>query len=199
MSSWSTVAAVFVGLALFAPPVTAQEPASPPAPNWSSEWTAYWAAGPAVSVFHSVGERWVQDTVVSWGHVVTAVHGSGALAGRLSLHVEGSPLVTVFQRERANGFGGTPLLLRWNQARPGRWAWFAEIAGGLLHTDNPVPEDTLRLNFTAHGGVGVRVRFGEHHAMLVGYRFHHISNGDRGVTNPGVNSNQVFAGVSVLR
>jgi hypothetical protein len=150
-----------------------------------SEWSAYWAAGPAVSIFHSVGDRRLQGTVVSWGRAgddhswLGAVRGPSFISRRRRTTGARIPA-----RDRSGG-GATPLLLRWNQARSRRWSLFAEVAGGVLSTNRPVPEDTLRLNFTAHAGVGVRLRVSIRHAILAGYRFHHISNGNRRPTNPG--------------
>jgi hypothetical protein len=62
-----------------------------------------------------------------------------------------------------------------------------------------MPEGTTRFSFTAQSGVGLRLHVAPRRALLLGYRFHHLSNGDRAETNPGVNSNLVYGGISFLR
>jgi len=195
---WRTCVATVACLLL--PMVSgAQTLVDPLVPDGASEWTLSAVGGPAVSVFHSVADRSLTLFPISWGRVVSGLHGSGILAGRLSMHLEAVPFVAVNQAETAYGAAITPIFLRWNFARHGRWAPFAEISGGFLRTDRPVPERTLRLNFTAHAGGGLRFRISETRALIVGYRFHHVSNGNRLEANPGVNSNLIVAGVSFFR
>jgi hypothetical protein len=67
--------------------------------------------------------------------------------------------------------------------------------GGLLTTD-PIPEDTGRINFSAHWGGGIRLHPRGGNAILLGYRFQHFSNGNQLGTNPGVNSHVFIAGWS---
>jgi hypothetical protein len=67
---------------------------------------------------------------------------------------------------------------------------------GGLWTTEPIPEDTGTANFTAHWGGGVRLFPRGPHALLVGYRFQHLSNGNQRDSNPGVNSHVVLLGWS---
>lgn len=165
----------------------------------ASEWTVAVAAGSAVSVFHSAAQRQLETVSMSWGRPVTEPHGPGMLSGQLALHIEVVPLVAVNQSPTAYGAAITPLFLRWNFARRRRWAPFADLSGGLVRTDRPVPDRTLRLNFTAHAGGGVRYFWSDRRALVIGYRFQHISNGNRLDSNPGVNANVVVVGISIFR
>ena len=67
-------------------------------------------------------------------------------------------------------------------------------SGGLLFTRDPVPENTTGANFTAHTGVGIRWFVRPAQALVLGYRFHHISNGNRLDRNPGVNAHVLQVG-----
>lgn len=139
------------------------------------------------------------ETFGDRGRVISRRRGPGFLAGRLEVLVEAVPVFVMFQSQRAYGFGVSPLFFRWNFARPERVQPFVEFAGGLLRTDRPVPEDTRRRNFTAQTGLGVRIWLSAHQALLLGYRFHHLSNAGPGEINPSVNSNFFYGGVSILR
>jgi hypothetical protein len=97
------------------------------------------------------------------------------------------------------GFGVSPLVWRWNFQPRGKLAPFAELAGGALWTRDPVPENTTTANFTAHVGYGVRYFVWPQTAIVVGYRFHHISNGNRLDENPGINAHVLQFGVSFAR
>jgi len=69
----------------------AQTSVDPLAPNGASEWTLLAVGGPAVSVFHSVADRSLMLFPISWGRVVSGLHGSGILAGRRRCTLKRSP------------------------------------------------------------------------------------------------------------
>jgi hypothetical protein len=165
----------------------------------ATEWSI--SAGPAFGVvlFHSErGHRYTLQTV-SWGRVLTAPHGPGALRGRFELVFEVVPIYGQYHPTSTYGFGITPLFWRWNFEPRGKVASFAELAGGGLWTRNAVPERTTTSNFTAHAGYGIRYFFRPGRTLNVSYRFHHISNGNRLERNPGVNAHVVLVGVSLIQ
>jgi hypothetical protein len=167
--------------------------------GYASEWMI--AAGPAlgVEVFHSVeGHRYLLQTI-SWGRVLTESVGSGVLRGRFGWAVEGVPIFGQFAPTDTFGLGLSPIVWRWNFDPRGPVAPFAELAGGVLWTRQPVPDRTTTVNFTAHIGAGVRYFLNPRRAVVVGYRFHHISNGNRLERNPGVNGHVFLAGISLVR
>ena len=180
--------------------VSAQEPSAPPTFDvGTSEWMA--TAGPAlgVTVFNSAeGHRYLLQSL-SWGRVLTKSYGPGVLRGRFEWSVEFVPVFAQFEPDTTYGLGFTPLVWRWNFEPRGRLVHFAELAGGALWTQDPVPTSTTTANFTAHLAYGVRYFFTSHTALVVGYRFHHISNGNRLERNPGVNAHVLQLGVSVVR
>lgn len=94
------------------------------------------------------------------------------------------------------GAGISPLGLTLNLEH-GRVRPFVGSSGGLIAFTDAVPlPETRRLDFTADfsGGVSRHRR-----AVLLGTRFHHISNWGRASPNRGLNTFNFFGGVSVFR
>jgi hypothetical protein len=177
----------------------AQEAPVPDLRDGTTEWVA--TAGPAlgVSLFHSVeGHRYILPSV-SWGRILTESHGPGPLRGRFEWAIEFIPVFGQFDPENTFGVGITPLLWRWNFEPRGRVVQFAELAGGALWTNDPVPARTTRANFTAHASYGVRYFLDRNLSFVASYRLHHISNGNRLEDNPGVNAHVLQLGISLLR
>ena len=165
----------------------------------TSEWMI--AGGPAwsASLFHSVeGHHYALQTV-SWGRILTGPRAPGFLRGRFEWAIEGVPIYGQYSPQNTYGFGITPLLWRWNFEPTGRLAPYAEVGGGALWTRDPVPAQTTTSNFTGHTGAGVRIFIRPDEALVIGYRFHHISNGNRLEANPGVNAHVLQFGWSHLR
>jgi len=66
--------------------------------------------------------------------------------------------------------------------------------GGAAYFDRRIPDpDETRLNFLADGHAGVYLR-SELGTATVGFRLQHISNGDRGRVNPGMDSRMLYVG-----
>jgi Lipid A 3-O-deacylase (PagL) len=183
------------------PAITHAQPftSTPPLDVGTTEWMV--TSGPAFSVnlFHSVaGHRYFLQTV-SWGRVLTGEHGPGKVRGRFQWSFEIVPLYGQYHPDNTLGVGISPLLWRWNFAPSGKVAPFVELAGGALFTRDPVPAKTTRANFTAHVAYGMRYFLAPQTALVVGYRFHHISNGNRLQENPAINAHVVQFGLSMLR
>jgi lipid A 3-O-deacylase len=165
----------------------------------TAEWMV--TGGPAFGfrIFHSApGHRYALQTL-SWGWMMSQPRGSGALRGRFEWAFEAVPIYGQYAPQRTYGFGLTPLVWRWNFEPRGRLAPYGELAGGALWTKDAVPERTTTSNFTAHLGAGLRIFLRPHDALVISYRLHHISNGNRLERNPGVNAHVVQLGWSNLR
>jgi hypothetical protein len=134
---------------------------------------------------------------VSWGRELTFSGGPGLLRGRFVWAIEVTPLYAQFSPDTVHGAGVAPLFWRWNFDPRGRWRPFAELSMGGLWTSAPIPEGTSSANFTAHAGLGTRIRASSRIGVVLAFRFQHISNGNQIVENPGVNAPMVWAGVSV--
>jgi hypothetical protein len=116
------------------------------------------------------------------------------LRGRFAWGVEVLPFFVQYHPVRSYGVGVSPLLWRWSFETRGRFAPFVEMGGGGLWTNADVPGETTRANYTAHLTAAVRVLRGGARGALVGYRFDHISNGNRVQPNPGVNAHVLVIG-----
>ena len=98
------------------------------------------------------------------------------------------------------GAGVTPVGVQLYLKLGARVSAFASASGGVawFTRDMPVP-DAKRLNFLADLGTGLRIARGERHAVIVGGKFHHMSNANLGRQNPGIDGNVVYAGLSKTR
>ncbi len=78
--------------------------------------------------------------------------------------------------------------------RPARF--FLGASGGALWftRDTPVPH-ARRFNISAEGGGGVEILSRDGRALVVGYKFQHLSNAGTAPLNPGVDSHLVYVGV----
>jgi hypothetical protein len=67
----------------------------------------------------------------------------------------------------------------------------------MLSTNNPVPSGGSQFNFTPQAGIGVTIDVGERDARLVlGLKWHHISNASLYRDNPGRDSVEIYAGLT---
>jgi len=186
------------------PPATAPVEQSPLVhPSFFEVGTWEWmvTGGPAFGtvLFHSAeGHRYALQTL-SWGWMMSKPRGSGPLRGRFEWAFEAVPIYGQYAPQRTYGFGLTPLVWRWNFEPRGRLAPYTELAGGALWTKDAVPVRTTTSNFTAHAGAGLRIYIRPQDAVIVSYRLHHISNGNRLERNPGVNAHVLQFGWSLLR
>ena len=111
-------------------------------------------------------------------------------------------------RETVYGAGLAPIGFQLNLRRRERVQPFLQISGGFLYFAADVPEARSAIapdrhggqfNFTADFGGGVQVATGQRRAVTLGYRYHHVSNGNRAPFNPGFDSNLFYAGFSFYK
>ena len=94
------------------------------------------------------------------------------------------------------GFGASPVGLelvgpRLRAVRP-----YLAGAGGLLWFTRNTPEpEARRLNATFELGAGVRVARGDRRALMLGWKFHHLSNAWTAPYNPGLDGNVFYVGL----
>jgi hypothetical protein len=90
-------------------------------------------------------------------------------------------------RKWTYGGGLSPLGQRWNFRTGRQLQPYALINAGFVLSTEAVPlSDATRFNFTAEGGAGVEVFHSPKGSVAFDIRYHHLSNGGRGVENPGV-------------
>ena len=162
----------------------------------SSELTVTTGGARSVNLFQSTAGRSYAVQTIAWGRELTREWGPGPLRGRFVWAVEAMPIFAQFSPASIYGLGIAPVVWRWNFTPQPRWSAFGELAMGGMWSSKPIPEKTSRGNFTAHWGAGVRLRPRGPHAVVVAYRFQHLSNGNQLGSNPGVNSHVVLVGWS---
>jgi hypothetical protein len=100
-------------------------------------------------------------------------------------------------RAGATTYGGgvTPLGMQINFRNGRRLQPFFDAHGGALYftRQEPVPNSS-QFNFTFNFGTGVQVFTGRRSSLLVGYKYHHISNANTATQNPGIDNNEIYAG-----
>jgi hypothetical protein len=168
------------------------------------------------------------------GKVLTGNFGPGLLRGNFEYAVEvlpyfqsftpkflkvscfepaNSPVINCSQPYQVGGtFSGssiTPIILRWNLARHGRYTFWGQAAGGVLWTNHKFPAygntdttnytangpsgDASVWNFTPQGGIGVHYFLRQNRSLDLSANGVHISSASLGDRNPGVNASLQFS------
>jgi len=100
-------------------------------------------------------------------------------------------------RAGATTYGGgvTPLGMQVNFRNGHRLQPFLDAHAGLLYftRQEPVPNSS-QLNFTFNFGAGVQIFTRRRSSLLMGYKYHHISNNETAPENPGVDNNELYMG-----
>ncbi len=121
------------------------------------------------------------------------------------LHIPGRNFTTprtppgrVPPARRVRGVGLVPAGLQLN-LRPRRAVQpFISGSVGFVYFFEVVPDTKgLQMNFSADLGAGVAWHPTRPWTLQLGYRYHHLSNGFRGVINPGFDVHFLYAGVLV--
>jgi opacity protein-like surface antigen len=98
-------------------------------------------------------------------------------------------------RQKVYGAGITPVGLQLNFRRGSVLQPFVNVTGGIIYFEDQVPvADSSKFNFTLGLGAGVEVWHLENQSILLGYKYHHISNGYTARENPGVDSSLFYVG-----
>ncbi|MGI9035163.1 MAG: acyloxyacyl hydrolase [Pyrinomonadaceae bacterium] len=104
------------------------------------------------------------------------------------------------RRETRYGFGASPLGLQLNFRPRKKLQPFIEGTGGLLYFNKDTPNIVgKRFNFTADVGAGIEYELENGKALTFGYKYFHISNGNRGQENPGFDNNLFYVGYTFLK
>lgn len=88
------------------------------------------------------------------------------------------------------------VLLRWHFYRQQDWSLYIDGGAGILGTTREVPSAGSHFNFTPQVGGGATVRINGDQRLMVGLRWHHISNADIYDNNPGRDSLMGYVGLN---
>ena len=169
-------------------------PAAPP--HRFSEWQVNAGIANSVNLYQSTSGRAYAVQTIGYARELTGDLKLVGIPGRFAWGIEVMPVFAQYQPTNIYGFGIAPVVWRWNFPPQEKWSAFAELSMGGLWTSDKLPANTSQINFSAHWGGGVRLFPRGSHAVLVGYRFQHFSNGNQFGSNPGVNSHVLIAGWS---
>jgi len=94
---------------------------------------------------------------------------------------------------------GCDLLLRWHLLYRGGWSLFVDFGAGILYTSKSFEAKSTHLNFTPQAGVGTTWRINETVDLMVGTRWHHISNAniEGSERNTGNDAPMAYGGVLI--
>jgi opacity protein-like surface antigen len=155
--------------------------------------------------FGNIGLRYgrvlAANNSVAFSWTIDAVPVAVLSVDRFTIIPTGSGSFTVQRRrEHTYGAGLSPIGLKLNFRRTQTLQPFASGTAGFLYfsKDVPVP-GAKRFNFTFDFGGGVQIVRNSGRAITVGYKYQHISNGDRSPINPGVDVQMLYAGFSIFR
>jgi hypothetical protein len=88
-------------------------------------------------------------------------------------------------------------ILRWHFVRQPDWSLYIDGGAGLLGTTNDVPQRGSSFNFTPQVGGGTTIRLNDEQRLMIGVRWHHISNADIYTGNPGLDTIFGYVGVNL--
>jgi Lipid A 3-O-deacylase (PagL) len=113
---------------------------------------------------------------------------------------EAAPGEATLKRSTVRGTGLAPIGFKIN-FRPGaRTQPFLDLKLGFAVFNQKIPtERGTNFNFTAQSGGGIQFLTGPRTSITFGSRFLHISNGGRGLTNPGFNNVMLFTAFSIRK
>jgi len=117
------------------------------------------------------------------------------IADGVSLDLELNGMFFHQEIEDATGVNAS-LLFRWHFIRKRSWTMYLDGGAGVLWSTNDVPAQGSSFNFTPQAGLGFTFDMGDDARLLVGARWHHISNANLYSDNPGRDSFMGYVGVS---
>lgn len=96
-----------------------------------------------------------------------------------------------------NAFGaGFTLLFRWHAIHHDTWTIYMDGGAGMLFSNEDIPADASRVNFTPQIGVGASVDLGCDTRLMTGLRWYHISNANTAIDNGGRDQLMGYLGLS---
>jgi hypothetical protein len=154
--------------------------------------------------FGNVGLRYgrvlAASKTVAFEWTIDAVPLAILSTNRFTAVPSGSGFIITQTRKSVYGWGAAPIGLKFNFRRNRRVQPFGQATGGFLYFNEQVPlAGGARFNFTFDFSGGIQIVNSNRRSFTIGYKYHHISNGNRATFNPGVDVQMIFAGFSIFR
>lgn len=92
---------------------------------------------------------------------------------------------------------GPAMLFRWHFLALERWSLYADLGCGFIVSTESVPIEGSQFNFTPRAGVGASFEVAPRARVMAGVRWFHVSNANTSTPNPGRNSLELYAGLSL--
>lgn len=180
---------------ILAAPAAADEP-------WLGSGIKEFAAAGGFSSSHDLSGTATGITAMHiiphYGWFVTDPGGPRWLPGWLhgSLELIAEPTYLKINRDESTNFVGPTAVARWVFGTRGRVRPYVEAAVGTLVGESGTVQTNCDLNFSLQVGTGMLLFWSERNAVTVGYRLHHLSNGNLCEGNRGLNSALFILGIS---
>lgn len=92
---------------------------------------------------------------------------------------------------------GPAMLFRWHFLARETWSLYGDFGCGFIVSTESVPIEGSQFNFTPRAGVGASFEVWQRARVMAGVRWYHISNANTSTPNPGRNSVELYAGLSL--
>lgn len=101
------------------------------------------------------------------------------------------------QKNSITGGGFSPVGLQFNFLNQSRFQPFLKTSGGFMFLSQPFPDwRGEKVNFTFGAGGGLEYILASNVSISLGYRYFHLSNGETGLVNPGIDSSFFYGGIT---
>jgi len=136
------------------------------------------------------------DAIIRFGYFLSDDVGQGSwYQGRHQLLLE-LPYHLAVDHDNRSMTGGY-VLGSWKFTGYGRLLPYLLAGGGILYVDLGLPTMGTRLDYSYQGGIGMQYLLDSKTALLLEYRYHHISNAGTATPNEPLNSSKILLGVTV--
>ena len=98
-------------------------------------------------------------------------------------------------RDNGFGLGFTPFGFELPLSNKPNGFFLHGSAGFIVFSQRLPSPLGSRFNYTLDAGIGYQFSVGEKRALQIGYKLKHLSNGNTGEVNPGIDSHNIFVGL----
>ena len=165
-------------------------------PDRYTAWGLVTGYGVGVATCGSVNDLNLATYGLRWSRIGRQ-RREGKLRGRRAIAAELLPGLIFFDDRGSATAMGFDILYEYRFAGRGRVLPTWSIGGGLLYAEEKVPKGSTKFNLSLVTAFGIDVLLGRRTALLLEYRFRHVSNAYTVDLNPGLNAHSLGVGVSI--